>query len=90
MTNLESVCCDFSPYDDRLLAVGYQVKGKPYGAIAIWEPERPNAPKTLVYTRIQVSAVRFFPKGKTVIAVGFIDGSTNLYDFRDEVIKFDD
>lgn len=87
MSGLKAVYCDFSANDERLLLVGYAGAG--YGALALWQPENPDFYKILVYTRLEVTCCKFFPTGKSIVAVGFSDGSVGIVDFREENLKFD-
>ncbi|KAH0571316.1 Dynein intermediate chain [Spironucleus salmonicida] len=87
MHSLKVVCLDFSPIDERLLAVGYaDTNSAPsdehYGAIAVWQPENPTHPKIHFFTRQQITSLAWLPLGKSVVSVGFSDGCVAVYDFR--------
>lgn len=87
LNGLKAVYCDFSLNDERLLLVGYS--GASCGALALWQPENPDFYKVLVHTRVEVTCCKFFPTGKSIVAVGFGDGSVGVVDFREENLKFD-
>lgn len=36
-----------------------------------------------------MTCCKFFPTGKSIVAVGFSDGSVGIVDFREENLKFD-
>lgn len=91
LVNLQAICCEFSPVDERLLIVGYagQSLAEKYGALVLWAPENPFHPLQTLYTRSEVMAVSWFPQGKSIVAAGFADGSVSLYDLRQEFIALD-
>ncbi|CAL6052872.1 Dynein_intermediate chain [Hexamita inflata] len=87
LNNCKAIAIDFSLTDERLIVVGYS--SNRYGAIAVWQPENQYSPKTLVYTRNEITCVKWFPVGKSIVGVGFADGSVCIFDLREQYLQFD-